>query len=193
MATIPTSPGLDRSDLLRGLAAGLVGGVVASAAMNTFQSAVTPLLQKAQRANDDGGQGSQGDADSSEPATVRLAEVVSSSLLGHCLRDDEKDAAGEAVHYATGAALGGLYGLAAALEPRVTAGAGMAYGVAVAAVLDEAIVPALRLSGPPWRSPLSIHAYSLASHLVFGLTLEVVRRGALSVLNAAGSRKPRGR
>ena len=168
----------DQSDLLLGLLAGLAGGLVASAAMNAFQSVATPLLARLQGGDD------RDNHDASEPTTVKAAEAVSSGLLGHPLRDDEKDAAGEAVHYATGAALGGLYGVAAMIEPRVTAGMGTAYGAVVAAVLDESIVPALRLSGPPWQSPLSTHAYSLASHLVFGLTLELARRGVVGALRA---------
>ena len=109
---------------------------------------------------------------------MRAAGAVSKGVLGHRLSVHEKKVAGPAVHYATGIALGGVYGVAAALEPGVTVGAGPPYGAAVAAVLDEALVPAVGLSAPPWQSPASTHAYSLASHVVFGFTVEVVRRGA---------------
>ncbi|MXQ14842.1 DUF1440 domain-containing protein [Microvirga makkahensis] len=93
----------------------------------------------------------------------------------------QKEIAGPAVHYAVGAALGGLYGVAAEIAPGVTAGAGLRFGAAVAVALDEGVVPAIGLSGPPWESPSSTHLYALSSHLVFGLTAEIVRRSARSL------------
>jgi len=50
------------------------------------------------------------------------------------------------------------------------------FGAAVWAIADEGIVPAAGLSKSPTEYPLSIHAYALASHLVYGLTTELVRR-----------------
>ncbi len=61
----------------------------------------------------------------------------------------------------------------------------------MAVIMDEALVPAVGLSGPPWRSPASTHAYSLASHFVFGLTLEVVRRGIHDLLRPDGASRGR--
>jgi uncharacterized membrane protein YagU involved in acid resistance len=80
------------------------------------------------------------------------------------------------VHYATGAGAGAVYGLLAEFAPRATFGLGAGYGTAVALGLDEMIVPALGLGKPATETPPSTHAYSLASHLVYGLTLEGVRR-----------------
>jgi uncharacterized membrane protein YagU involved in acid resistance len=64
----------------------------------------------------------------------------------------------------------------------VTAGAGSAYGAAVWLVGDEAVVPLLGLSKPPSQYPASTHAYALASHLVYGLTLEGGRRAVRALL-----------
>src|SRR5215831_9326800 len=47
---------------------------------------------------------------------------------------------------------------------------------AVWLIADEIIVPALGLSKPPTKYPLSTHASSIASHLVYGMTTEIVRR-----------------
>jgi uncharacterized membrane protein YagU involved in acid resistance len=170
----------EEGDLLLGLVAGLVGGLAGSVVMEAFQSLASPLLSRLQDTSD------QREAD---PTTVRAAEAVSESAFGHRLSGGEKELAGPAVHYATGIALGGAYGVAAVLEPRVTVGAGLPYGAAVAVLLDEAVVPAVGLSGPPWRSPASTHAYSMASHLVFGLTVEVVRRGVHDLLSFEQSRR----
>ncbi len=74
--------------------------------------------------------------------------------------------------------MGGLYGATAELVPCVTTGMGLPYGALVWITADEGVVPALGLSKSPAEYTLSIHAYALASHLVYGLTTEIVR-GAL--------------
>jgi hypothetical protein len=161
------------SEFLRGLVTGLAGGLVESVVMDAFQSLASPLLSRLQG---DSGQGG------SELTTVRAAEAVSEDIFGHQLSGREKEMAGPVVHYATGIALGGIYGMVAVLEPRVTIGAGLPFGASVAAVLHEALAPAIGLSGPPWQAPAPIHAYLLASNLVFGLMVEVVRRGVSGLL-----------
>ena len=153
---------VDPHSLARGALAGGLAGVVASFAMNRFQ-AVVPRP----------GSGGGGD-----PATVKAAERVA----GHGIPRAGKARAGEAVHYGFGAALGMAYGAAAEAEPWVTAGFGLPYGGAVAVIADEALVPAAGLSGPPWQSPPATHAYSIASHLVFGVALEAARRVLLRIL-----------
>ena len=91
-------------------------------------------------------------------------------------RADEKKLAGDAVHYATGGTSAAVYGVAAEFVPEVTAGAGIPFGTAVWLVIDEGAVPLLKLSKAPAAYPLSTHAYALASHFVYGVTTEVVRR-----------------
>jgi uncharacterized membrane protein YagU involved in acid resistance len=78
--------------------------------------------------------------------------------------------------------VGAVYGLLAEFAPRATFGLGAGYGTAVALGLDEMIVPALGLGAPAMETPPSTHAYGLASHLVYGLTLEGVRRIVRAVL-----------
>jgi putative membrane protein len=167
-------------DSLRGLAAGLLAGLVASYAMNAFQTATSRLSQPAEPKRPR--RKTQGYEDS-DLATAKVASVLSENVLHHRLSPYQKDIADPAVHYAVGAALGGLYGVAAEFAPQVTAGAGLPFGTAVAVVLDEGVVPAVGLSAPPWDSSASTHLYSLSSHLVFGLTVELVRRGTRSLLS----------
>ena len=63
-----------------------------------------------------------------------------------------------------------------------TTGAGLPFGAAVWAIADEGIVPAAGLSKSPTEYPPAIHLYAFASHLVFGLTAEVVRRAVRRAL-----------
>lgn len=172
----------------KGAAAGLAAGLVASFAMNQFQA----LLQKAREATREqkGGDGKperhqQGQGEDEhgegENATVKTAERIS-EVFGHHLSPDEKEAAGPAVHYAFGTAMGALYGALAELSPKVAVGAGVPFGAAVWLGADEVALPAFGLSKKPTEYPPSVHASALAAHAVYGLTTELVRRAVLRVL-----------
>ncbi|MCA1564400.1 MAG: DUF1440 domain-containing protein [Acidobacteria bacterium] len=94
----------------------------------------------------------------------------------------EKETAGTAFHYAMGATSGALYGAVAEVLSGDKVGAGVPFGAAVWLIADEGLVSAVGLSKSPTEYPLSIHAYAISSHLVFGLTTELVRRAMRRVL-----------
>lgn len=170
-------------DVLKGLAAGAIGGLVASWVMEEFQVAWMKVSESMQQNGSDktssatNEKQSQSGEEEQEPATVKAAELLSENVFGHHLARNEKKLAGDAVHYATGGASGAVYGVAAELIPEVTAGVGLPFGTAVWLVVDETAVPLLGLSKAPTAYPVSTHVYALASHFVYGLTTEVVRRG----------------
>ena len=145
----------------RGLAAGIAAGLAASLAMNLFQKAWAKALPPP--------------ASSDDPATVKAAQHLSRAATGEYFANADKQAAGNAVHYAFGAVIGGAYGLIAEYRPEVTKGFGTSFGAATAA-FDELGVPAAGLSGPPTDFPPATHAYALASHIVFGGVTEAGRR-----------------
>ena len=177
-----------RGDVVKGLAAGLVGGLVASWTMNRFQDVWTKVAESmkesqgnssTKQGNEGGGEQSSGEQDD---ATVKAASAISEGIFDHKLTKSEKKVAGPAVHYAFGTSVGGLYGAVAELAPEVTTGAGLPFGAAFWLVADEGAVPLLGLSKGPTEYPLGTHAYALASHFVYGLTAEVVRRAVRSAL-----------
>ncbi len=187
--------GLDRSNLWKGLAAGLVGGLVASWTMNRFQDAWNKLAKSTEDlppyefqtvwSELSEGLEESPDRQASPPdptpevqddTTVRAASAVSEGLFHHQLTLSEKKIAGTAVHYLLGTGVGGLYGAAAEMAPKVTSGIGMPFGAVFWLVVDEGAVPLLRLSEGPTAYPPSTHAYALSSHFIYGLTAEVVRR-----------------
>ena len=47
---------------------------------------------------------------------------------------------------------------------------------------DEVAVPALGFGPPPLETPASTHASALASHAVYGLTTDLVRRALRRVM-----------
>ena len=183
------------NNIWKGLAAGVVGGLVASAVMNEFQALWGRLVEA-----EDGSHGAQslqqgspqrgigrelqerGSDDEEDDAPERLANAISVGLTGRELTKKEKETAGTALHYAYGTSMGALYGAAAELAPGVTAAGGLPFGATVWVTADEGVEPLLGLSKSPTEYPLSIHAYALASHLVYGLTTEVVRRAVRSAL-----------
>jgi putative membrane protein len=177
-------------DVWKGLAAGLVGGLVASWTMNRFQDVWSKLVEefgqsKEQSSARDGNgesQQAQGGEEQADDATVKAASAISEGIFDHRLTKGEKKIAGPAVHYVFGTSVGGLYGAVAEVAPEVTAGAGLPFGAAFWLVADETAVPLLGLSKGPTEYPLSTHAYALASHFVYGLTAEAVRRAVRSAL-----------
>jgi hypothetical protein len=167
------------SEVLKGLAAGIIGGLVASWVMEEFQAGWTKVSETPLESGEKGSSGhddEQGEVIQQEPATVKAAEAISEGVFGHELKQSEKEIAGPAVHYVLGASVGGLYGAVAEVVPEVKIGAGLPFGAVFWLVVDEAAVPLLGLSKGPTEYPLSTHGYALASHLVYGLTTDIVRR-----------------
>ncbi|MCA1577091.1 MAG: DUF1440 domain-containing protein [Acidobacteria bacterium] len=178
----------DGNDVVKGLAAGLVAGLVASWTMNRFQDVWLKLAnsddrnQSAQASPQESQQSErQSNGEEQDDTTVRAASAISEGLFDHKLTKAEKKIGGPAVHYGLGTGVGGLYGAVAEVLPEVTVGAGLPFGAAFWLVVDEGAVPLLGLSKGPTAYPLSTHVYALASHFVYGLTTEIVRR---SVRNA---------
>lgn len=183
------------ADILKGVASGVVAGIVASWVMNQFQSTWSKLMegkekphgaQSLQEGSPDHGVARElqerGSDDNDDNAAVRAGTAVAEFVFDTKLTRDEKQIAGVVAHYAMGAASGAIYGAAAEFTPIATAGAGLPFGAAVWLVADEAVVPASGLSKGATEYPLSIHAYALASHLVFGASTEVVRRAVRRAL-----------
>jgi uncharacterized membrane protein YagU involved in acid resistance len=183
------------SNVWKGLAAGVVGGLVASAVMNRFQALLSKLAegeershgaQSMQQGHPQKGLGrklqSEGKDDAEDDAPERLANAISVGVSGQELAEQDKEVAGVAFHYAMGATSGAMYGALAEAVPAVKVGVGVPFGAAVWLIADEGVVPALGLSKSPTEYPLSIHAYAFASHLVFGLTTELVRRTVRNAL-----------
>jgi len=130
----------------------------------------------------------RGSDDPDDNAAIRTGNAVSELVFDHKLSKSEKETAGAIAHYAMGATSGAIYGAAAEVLPITTVGEGIPFGAAVWAIADEAVVPAIGLSKPGKDYPLLIHVYALASHLVYGLTTEFVRRNVRRVLDG-GSRQ----
>lgn len=145
----------------RGTASGMAAGLAASWVMNRFQDRVQGLVAS----------GSPGD-----PATVKAADRLTMILSGRHLGRGDKDAAGSAVHYAVGTLTGGLYGALAEVRPEATRWRGAAMGIAAATLVDQIAVPLSGFARPPWAYSVGTHLYGYASHVVFGMATEAIRK-----------------
>ena len=164
-----------RTDVMKGLLAGVAGGLLASFLMEQFQAAWSAVSQAMSSGRRRGGR-------KADPATVKAANLVSEKMTGRKIPSDYKRLAGEAVHYGMGTTSAAAYGVFAELAPIVTAGDGVAFGTALWLLADEVAVPTAGLSKPPREIPVTTHIYALVSHLVYGWITETVRRAVRGAL-----------
>lgn len=187
-------------NIYKGVAAGVAGGLAGSLVMNQFQELLGKLManearphgaQSLQQGSPDHGIGRElaerGVDEPDDNAAVRTGNAVSELVFAHHLTKSEKEKAGAIAHYAMGATSGAMYGAMAEVMPATTVANGLPFGAAVWVLADEFIVPASGLSREPSDYPPSIHAYSFASHLVYGLTTELVRRAVRKALDGRSS------
>ena len=107
---------------------------------------------------------------------MKVARGISREVAGQDLEQGTEAAAGSAVHFAFGGLMGAVYGALSAFIPGVTVGHGLGWGLFLWAAGDEAALPLLGLSRSPSTYPMSRHAMALASHGVYGVTTDLVRR-----------------
>ena len=162
------------TDFLKGVVAGVIGGLLASFLMEQFQAAWSAAAETMQDKKHRGKK--------PKPTTVKVANALSKRITGHKLPKGYEAAAGEAVHYGVGAGSAAIYGTLAELAPLVTAGEGLAFGAGVWLLADEITVPATGFSKGPRDIPLTTHLYALASHLIYGWITETVRRAVRAAL-----------
>lgn len=172
----------------RAVAAGALAGAVGRFVINQFQTACsvqTIGVAKGHGAQTvkTGGPAEYETRPDSNPeaddATTKMAGALAEHVADRPLTEPEKEEAGVLVHYAFGASMGALYGVAAAANPKLGRGSGVPFGLAVWAGADQLAVPALGLARKPWEYPLWVQVQSLLSHVVFGITTDMVRRQAM--------------
>jgi putative membrane protein len=162
----------------KGLVAGFAGGLAATVAMTMFQNGWSKASEKLRSKGNKQDQSSTGNSQQpeAEDATMKAAGKVAQSV-GYRLSHDQKKKAAPFVHYGFGTAMGALYGLAMEnrrLRKQKLLLLGSGFGSAVFLAADELAVPTLGLSAQ--SSSVGSHLYGLASHLVYGLSAEGVRR-----------------
>jgi putative membrane protein len=81
----------------------------------------------------------------------------------------------ETVRWGFGAAVGAAYGVVAEFYPSATAKEGASFGMALEALSHEGALPALGFLMKPQQNTAQGFASGITSHVVYGVTTEVVR------------------
>jgi putative membrane protein len=157
--------------VLKGLAAGIVAGLIASGIMSAVHHVLAPMFSEEQPPSAE----KRGREAQQEDATVKVASAATRLIVGRELPERWKPLAGSVVHYGFGATVAGTYGALAEVLPRVTIGRGLFFGVAVWLGAHVVTVPALGLSPSPLARPIWTELLEFVAHLVYGTTAELVR------------------
>lgn len=166
---------------IRGILAGIAGGLVASWVMNEFLAGPGKQLTKAIQTPED--QRLQAQHSDEPDSTMKVADALNVAATGgQHLTYEQAKKDGPIVHYAFGAFAGGLYGCVAEYSALSRSGFGTSFGTALFASADLLAVPALHLSPPLDEQPASGFATHFAAHLVYGATTELVRRLVRKIL-----------
>ncbi len=162
-----------QKSVVRGILAGMAGGLAAAWVMNVFMAGPGQTLQQAVQSDQENREPS---SEPKEDATMKAADAIVHAATGDHLSRAEKEERGPIVHYAFGALTGGLYGGLAEYSSKVTSGFGTSFGGVLFSSADLLAVPALNLAPSPSDQPASALATPFAAHIIYGATTEFVRR-----------------
>lgn len=140
--------------LAKGLLAGLVGGLVATAAKTLVEKIYPPRIH-------------------GEPEPE---ETLAKKFADHELAATEKEKAVEAIHWGFGALTGAAYGALAEYYPAATAKDGAGFGMALSSLTQGTMLPAMGLSAEPEEQTARERTSEMASNVVYGVVTETVRR-----------------
>ena len=146
--------------LAKGLLAGLIGGIAATAAKSMAEKVYPPRTH-------------------GEPEPP---DLLAEKLAGHPLDHATKAVASESIHWAFGALVGAAYGALAEYYPAATAKEGASFGLALATLTHETALPAMGLSAEPAEQTARERTSEMGTHVVFGLVTETVRRAVRKFL-----------
>ncbi len=160
---------------VRGVLAGVAGGLVAAWVMNVWSTGPGDALSKELETPAEQEQLAKGS--DGEDATMKTADALAAVAQGgRHLTHAQRATGGPIVHYTFAAVMGGLYGGLAEYLPVVRTGFGTTYGIALFVGGDLLAVPALGLSKPLSTFPAASYVNPFTAHLVYGATTELLRR-----------------
>ena len=152
-----TTPAPKEVSLLKGLLAGVAGGLAGSAAKIVMEKLVPPRIE-------------------GQPEPPALVVERIGHAVGAEPSEKAKQVGGQGIHWGFGTLLGGAYGVAAELTPKVTSWRGGAFGLTVNRLAHEGLLPGLDLVEPVAEQPAQERVSEWVSHALYGITTELVRR-----------------
>ena len=176
---------MNKTRVVKGALAGAIGGLAGTYAMNHFQRWWSHTVRGVEPASAAGRHDARDwqELEEGQNSNEIAAQTVAVHTIGRRLDREELKPAATAMHFAFGAAMGGVYGAFYEVSPSTRKMGGAAFGTTVWAAADEVAMPMLGLSDPTTEQPPERHVHALAAHIVFGVTTEIVRRGVRALLN----------
>ena len=141
--------------------AGMIGGIVATAAKTIAEKVYPPRVH-------------------GEPEPP---DLLAEKLAGHSLSGTNKTLASETIHWGFGALTGAAYGGLAEFYPAATAKEGASFGLTLAALTHESALPALGLSATAEQQTAREHSSEMVTHVLYGVVTEVIRSMVRKLLN----------
>jgi putative membrane protein len=170
-----------QKSVVRGIIAGMAGGLAATWVMNQFLAEPGQKLRHAVQSDEEDREQQAHSSEPREDATMKAAEAIVHTTANRLPRAEEENGA-PIGHYAFGALAGGFYGALAEYSSTVTSGFGTSFGGALFRSTDSLAIPALNLAPSLSDQPTSAFASPFAAHIVYGATTEFVRRILRSLL-----------
>ena len=143
-----------RQSLAKGLLAGLIGGLVATAAKSVAEKVYPPRTH-------------------GEPEPP---EVLAEKIAGHELVATQREVAAEAIEWGFGALTGAAYGALVEYYPAATAKDGATFGIALSSLTHGTVLPAMGLAAKPEEQTARERTSEMATHVLYGVVTETVRR-----------------
>lgn len=147
------------------LAIGLIAGLAGTKVMELFTTwmyGVTPEAEKRR------------EREVQSRASFVVAAERTMRLVGVRLGEADAQRMGTAFHWALGITFGVVYWVAWLLSGWDPIALGLAVGLFMFVVIDEAANAVFGFAAPPQRFPLWTHARGLFGHIVYGLTVALV-------------------
>jgi uncharacterized membrane protein YagU involved in acid resistance len=150
------------------LAVGVAAGFVATKVTDRVQRSLYRLTPESEKAR--------------EPRFPKGSSAMVAAQKTAELLDVEPDKDGlralkSAIHYGLGLGWGGLYGLLRRHSQMTPIGAGTVTGASLSLIIDEALNPALGITAPSHRYPVSSHVRGFLTHIIYGLVLAAAAEG----------------
>lgn len=146
--------------LARGMLAGFIGGIIATAAKTMAERVYPPRTH-------------------GEPEPP---DVLAEKIACHHLPDDQRQIASEAIHWGFGAVVGAAYGALAEFYPAATGKDGVNFGMTLMALTHEGALPAMGLSAEPMDQTTREKSSEMTTHIIFGVVTETVRRAVRKMI-----------
>lgn len=164
---------MQTKDFLKTGAASLIGGYVATKAMEPVSMKLYEMESEKTRERED----------SVRPGPpYNIAAEKTAKLLGIELAEDQVKRWGMAFHYGLGISWVPVYLLLRRRLRMPPVGAGLVAGATMSLIVDEGMTPALGFSAPNREYPLATHLRGFVAHLAYGLAVAASVEGLSRIL-----------